>query len=276
MTAELHQLRDDVRGVTREVRDTLYDLRTDVTEDLGLGEVLEQFVRRVISRSELQIQVDADRSARLPMLQEREMWRIAQEALATSNAMRTPPRCGWSGAATATRPHRHHRQRRRLRPAASGSSRLLRRAGHAGTGLEHRATLEIVSAPGRGTRVRCTSCRPRCTTTAPPGPTPLGRSATQRHRSARTSWTTDLRDWEQPMTIRLMLADDHRMLREGLRRSMTDAGFEVIGEAATGSRRSRWPASCCPTSSSWTSPCPTATAVEAAAYSRPTAPRVGS
>ena len=32
------------------------------------------------------------------------------------------------------------------------------------------------------------------------------------------------------MTIRLMLADDHRMLREGLRRSMTESGFEVVGD----------------------------------------------
>ena len=29
------------------------------------------------------------------------------------------------------------------------------------------------------------------------------------------------------VTIRLMLADDHRMLREGLRRSMLDQGFDV-------------------------------------------------
>ena len=36
------------------------------------------------------------------------------------------------------------------------------------------------------------------------------------------------------MSIRLMLADDHRMLREGLRRSMTDAGFDVVGEAGDG------------------------------------------
>jgi len=36
------------------------------------------------------------------------------------------------------------------------------------------------------------------------------------------------------VTIRLMLADDHRMLREGLRRSMTDQGFEVVGEARDG------------------------------------------
>lgn len=31
-----------------------------------------------------------------------------------------------------------------------------------------------------------------------------------------------------------MLADDHRMLREGLRRSMTDQGFDVVGEACDG------------------------------------------
>jgi two-component system, NarL family, response regulator DegU len=36
------------------------------------------------------------------------------------------------------------------------------------------------------------------------------------------------------LTIRLLLADDHRMLREGLRRSMTDEGFDVIGEAENG------------------------------------------
>ena len=36
------------------------------------------------------------------------------------------------------------------------------------------------------------------------------------------------------MTIRLLLADDHRMLREGLRRSMIDEGFDVVGEAENG------------------------------------------
>ncbi|MCP5029192.1 MAG: response regulator transcription factor [Actinomycetia bacterium] len=34
--------------------------------------------------------------------------------------------------------------------------------------------------------------------------------------------------------IRLMLADDHRMLREGLRRSMLEQGFDVVGEACDG------------------------------------------
>ncbi len=37
-----------------------------------------------------------------------------------------------------------------------------------------------------------------------------------------------------PAVIRLMLADDHRMLREGLRRSMSERGFDVVGEARDG------------------------------------------
>lgn len=34
--------------------------------------------------------------------------------------------------------------------------------------------------------------------------------------------------------IRLLLADDHRMLRETLKRSMLDEGFDVVGEASDG------------------------------------------
>ncbi len=34
--------------------------------------------------------------------------------------------------------------------------------------------------------------------------------------------------------IRVLLADDHRMLREGLRRSMGELGFTVVGEARNG------------------------------------------
>ena len=36
------------------------------------------------------------------------------------------------------------------------------------------------------------------------------------------------------MTIRLMLVDDHRMLRQGLRRSLEEEGFYVVGEASDG------------------------------------------
>lgn len=36
------------------------------------------------------------------------------------------------------------------------------------------------------------------------------------------------------MPIRLLLVDDHRMLRDTLRRSMLEEGFEVVGEASDG------------------------------------------
>jgi len=36
------------------------------------------------------------------------------------------------------------------------------------------------------------------------------------------------------MSIRLLLADDHPMLRDGLRRSLTEEGFDVVGEASDG------------------------------------------
>ncbi len=45
------------------------------------------------------------------------------------------------------------------------------------------------------------------------------------------------------MAIRLMLADDHRMLREGLRRSLSDEGFDVVGEASDGDEAVRLAAS---------------------------------
>lgn len=36
------------------------------------------------------------------------------------------------------------------------------------------------------------------------------------------------------MGIRLLLADDHRMVREGIKRGLVDHGFEVIGESTDG------------------------------------------
>jgi len=156
ISSELHQLRDDVRGVTREVRDTLYDLRTDVTEELGLGTVLEQFAARLTERTGLVIQVEADKSARLPMLQEREMWRVAQEALANverharATAVRVVWRCdGTRALIDVTDNGVGFEQGRAGRLDSYGVMGMRERASSIG------ASLEILSAPGRGTRVRC-------------------------------------------------------------------------------------------------------------------------
>ncbi len=156
VTEEVTQLRDDVRGVIREVRDTLYDLRTDVSGSLSLADVLDEYVARVTERSGLQIQTDTDSAARLPLLQEREMWRVAQEALANveRHAEATAVRIVW----------RCDGQRAVMDVTDNGVGFEAGKAGRLDSygmlGMRERAasigaSLEVLSAPGRGTRVRC-------------------------------------------------------------------------------------------------------------------------
>jgi signal transduction histidine kinase len=155
--AALDNLRTDVRGVIREVRDTLYDLRTDVTEAQSLSTTLEAFLDRVKERSGLAGQLRAQETGRLPILQERELWRIAQEAItnverhARASQITITWRCdGTDG---------------RLEVADDGIGFPIGRAGRLDSyglmGMRERAasigaTLVVDSEPGRGTRVRCT------------------------------------------------------------------------------------------------------------------------
>lgn len=55
-------------------------------------------------------------------------------------------------------------------------------------------------------------------------------------QTAMRERTTTGRGNTVPVTaaLRLLLADDHRMLRQGLRLSMEEAGFDVVGEAGDG------------------------------------------
>lgn len=152
----LDHLRDDVRGVIREVRDTLYDLRTDVSEVAGLHEILRQYADRVMERTTLTFHIEADDEHRLPLLQEREMWRIAQEAItnierhAKASNVRVTWRCDGGRAA--------------IRVSDDGIGFETGRAGRLDSygmlGMRERAssigaTLEVESAPGRGTSITC-------------------------------------------------------------------------------------------------------------------------
>lgn len=84
---ELAQLRTEVRNVVTEVRDTLYDLRTDVSERKDLVATLAEFLDRLQERhAELDVRFDYVADRRLPLRQEREIWRVAQEAV--TNALR--------------------------------------------------------------------------------------------------------------------------------------------------------------------------------------------
>jgi signal transduction histidine kinase len=154
--AALDQLRNDVRGVIGEVRDTLYDLRTDVSDEAALGAVLESFAQRVADRSGLAIEVDCDRDVRLPLLQEREMWRIAQEALinverhAQASKARVVWRCSGNAAALEILDNG-----RGFPPGTSGRFDSYGILGMRERASSIGATVEVASAAGRGTRVRC-------------------------------------------------------------------------------------------------------------------------
>lgn len=156
-TTSLDNLRDDVRGVIREVRDTLYDLRTDVTETQSLSTTLEAFLDRVKERSGLAGQVRAQETGRLPILQERELWRIAQEAV--TNVERH------ARASQVTISWRCDGNEGRLEIADDGVGFPIGKAGRLDSyglmGMRERAAsigarLVVDSEPGRGTRVRCT------------------------------------------------------------------------------------------------------------------------
>lgn len=77
----LKELRTQVTSMVGEVRETLYDLRSDVSQTQDLATTLSQFVDRVRGRSGLDIAFSSDQRVRLAISQERELWHIAREAL---------------------------------------------------------------------------------------------------------------------------------------------------------------------------------------------------
>lgn len=81
ITDDIGQLRDDARGIVKELRETLYDLRTDVDESHDFAIVLQLFLNRVSNRSGIHVVFENQSERRLPLAQEREVWRIAQEAI---------------------------------------------------------------------------------------------------------------------------------------------------------------------------------------------------
>ncbi len=156
VTHALRQLRGDVRGVIGEVRDTLYDLRTDVTETSSLPVTLEVFLGRVRERSGLQVGIRTQETGRLPILQERELWRVAQEAITNveRHARATQVTVTWRCDGTHAT----------LEIADDGVGFPVGTAGRLDSygilGMRERAasvgaTLTVSSEPGKGTRVRC-------------------------------------------------------------------------------------------------------------------------
>ncbi|MEO7557246.1 MAG: GAF domain-containing sensor histidine kinase [Acidimicrobiales bacterium] len=157
----LDRLRSDLRDVISEVRDTLYDLRTDVSERSDLPSVLSLYGQRVSARSGIAITVRADASARLPLPQERELFRIAQEALtnvekhASASHVTLTYRCDGANAMLDVTDDGVGLPAGQLgRPDSYGIVGMRERA------LGIGAQLDVASTAGAGTKVRCTVGEP--------------------------------------------------------------------------------------------------------------------
>lgn len=81
LNVPLAELRQQVSSVVTEVRDTLYDLRTDVTDTRDLTATVREFLGRVEQRSGIRTECDIDIGARLPLVLEREAWQIVRESI---------------------------------------------------------------------------------------------------------------------------------------------------------------------------------------------------
>ena len=81
MGPALRELREQVTTMVGEVRETLYDLRSEVTETRDLASTLAEFVDRLRTRSGLEVAFECDQQMRLDLAAERELWHIARESL---------------------------------------------------------------------------------------------------------------------------------------------------------------------------------------------------
>ena len=157
LKGHLGQLRQDLRTVVGEVRETLYDLRTDVSETEDLPATIDAYVSRVRQRSRITVLTTYDAPHRLPLPQEREMWRIAQEAITNAERHGEPSliRITWhcdartAGLVIADN-GRGFERGRAGRMDSYGMLGMRERAASIG------ARFDVESAPGEGTTVTCT------------------------------------------------------------------------------------------------------------------------
>jgi signal transduction histidine kinase len=153
----MQQFRDDVREALMEMRNTLYDLRTSITPDHDIATLLKEYGERVQKRSGIKVTVNENHSRRLPVLQEKEMWRIAQEAIvnAEKHSQSNHITVTWSCSEAQAK----------LVVADDGIGFRVgqdgRRDSYGLVGMRERAEsidahLQIVSQPGNGCTVTCT------------------------------------------------------------------------------------------------------------------------
>jgi signal transduction histidine kinase len=168
----LDALRSEVRAVLGEVRDTLSDLRAEISDQRGVVDTLEAYLERVAARSDVLVDFRHESTARLPLVQEREMWRIAQEAItnverhASAKHLRVRWNCdGHTAQLTVADDGRGFGVEAPRRPDSFGLTGMRERANAIG------ATLLVESEPYVGTLVQCRVDAPIATSSAA-APTP--------------------------------------------------------------------------------------------------------
>ena len=153
--ADLLRLRGDLRELVEELRDMLVDLRSDVTEAQDVEGVLRSFLDRVNKRHRVEVSLVADTESRMPLPVEREVWRVAREAVMNAERHARASHvsilwlCNDEGAL--------------LEVADDGvglpAGKTSGEAGYGLVGMRERADsigaqLEITSGPGKGTLIR--------------------------------------------------------------------------------------------------------------------------
>lgn len=81
VVADLEHAREQVSAVVTDMRETLYDLRTDTNDRDDLSATTTAFLARIASRSGLHTSCDIDLDPRLETTIEREVWQIVREAV---------------------------------------------------------------------------------------------------------------------------------------------------------------------------------------------------
>lgn len=150
---ELAALHEVVRGIVRELRETIYQLRANVSEEQDLVTVAADYLVRWAERTGIRVVWTPSTDDRLPHRVEQELWRILQEAIA--NVERH------AGAGQVLVAWEVQRDRARLVISDDGRGFDPDRVGgdHYGlVGMQERADaigarLRVESRPGNGTRV---------------------------------------------------------------------------------------------------------------------------